>query len=860
MKRWLLALVFLAFATTASAQNPTCPTRPVGDSTNACASTAFVNNTIVEISALFYNDLADAEAAIIPAVAISVYTKGYYSAGDGGGAQYIRVVSEPTWATGKFRSQDRFLPDGSTSPSDGGWWALANTQQINYLSLGAIGDGSAANETVNSTASASFTAIATANGRGELFVPAGSYYIGNASPGSAILLVSNTAVRGAGTGATQFVVADNSNLAGVINMSGVVNVGIYNLSINGNRANQVSGHCIRAGDHGADNLRIENVNVRECFSYGLGIQGSYGGAAGNTNVFIDNVFIQNTGSDGIDIKNHLGLNKGIQISNVRVDNPGASRVPAGGANLCGIDLRGPVKVVNVTITGLTHVNGNTVCGVRIRQDNATEPTHLGGKYSSVEGFYIESTTTGAGVFGLEVTGSDVTFANGTIKGVSRGTQILGENISVTNVHVIDPVVYGFFAGNSGIYFANNFICTACRTFNTTLSASTIGFYLDGIANATIVDSTAQNHLVGISISATATGTRVINPRYLTNTTAFSDAAANGQTSQTWDTVTANGATVVAAATLVLDKTTGDVVDVSGSTGITAITLAEGRTRILRFTGTPTITNGASLVLPGGANITAAAGDYAVVRGYAAGVVRAVVYSRIDGSPVIFPSGTGLLARTGATSWTYRTATGTANEITFTNGDGVSGNPTASLPSALTFTGKTVTDGTFSGATLSTKLINGAYLIEQEGDRQTTITGTTAETFFYVITVPAGVMGVQGGVEVEFLWSNNNSVNNKTIRVYFGASGAGTGGTLIGAETNSTNTARQSHYRVSNRNATNSQIMMNQGTQGGWGPSSGPFTTAVDTTAATEIYITGQLVDAADTMSFESVTAKVWARN
>jgi hypothetical protein len=43
----------------------------------------------------------------------------------------------------------------------------------------------------------------------------------------------------------------------------------------------------------------------------------------------------------------------------------------------------------------------------------------------------------------------------------------------------------------------------------------------------------------------------------------------------------------------------------------------------------------------------------------------------------------------------RTITGTANEITVVNGDGVSGNPTLSLPAALTFTSKTVTGGTFS---------------------------------------------------------------------------------------------------------------------------------------------------------------------
>lgn len=62
---------------------------------------------------------------------------------------------------------------------------------------------------------------------------------------------------------------------------------------------------------------------------------------------------------------------------------------------------------------------------------------------------------------------------------------------------------------------------------------------------------------------------------------------------------------------------------------------------------------------------------------------------------------GLIARTATDTATTRTITGTANEITITNGDGVSGNPTASLPSALTFTGKTVTGGSFSSPSLTT---------------------------------------------------------------------------------------------------------------------------------------------------------------
>ena len=65
------------------------------------------------------------------------------------------------------------------------------------------------------------------------------------------------------------------------------------------------------------------------------------------------------------------------------------------------------------------------------------------------------------------------------------------------------------------------------------------------------------------------------------------------------------------------------------------------------------------------------------------------------------SSNGLIARTGAGTSAARTLTGTAAEITVTNGDGAAGNPTLSLPAALTFTGKTITGGTFASPTLTT---------------------------------------------------------------------------------------------------------------------------------------------------------------
>lgn len=55
---------------------------------------------------------------------------------------------------------------------------------------------------------------------------------------------------------------------------------------------------------------------------------------------------------------------------------------------------------------------------------------------------------------------------------------------------------------------------------------------------------------------------------------------------------------------------------------------------------------------------------------------------------------GMLSRTGAGTAEARTLTGTANQITVTNGDGASGNPTISIPTNPTLPGTTT--GTFSG--------------------------------------------------------------------------------------------------------------------------------------------------------------------
>lgn len=88
-----------------------------------------------------FADKATAESATIPRNTLNVTTQSFstdipYL----GGAQWRRVDSEPSHAA-KFRSQDRFLPDGTISSGNGGWWEI-NSPIIEPAMLGVVTDNS----------------------------------------------------------------------------------------------------------------------------------------------------------------------------------------------------------------------------------------------------------------------------------------------------------------------------------------------------------------------------------------------------------------------------------------------------------------------------------------------------------------------------------------------------------------------------------------------------------------------------------------------------------------------------------------------------------------------------------------------
>jgi hypothetical protein len=88
---------------------------------------------------------------------------------------------------------------------------------------------------------------------------------------------------------------------------------------------------------------------------------------------------------------------------------------------------------------------------------------------------------------------------------------------------------------------------------------------------------------------------------------------------------AKGADVASAATLTLGSD-GNQFDVTGTTTITAFTVASGLCFFVRFNASLTMTNNANIVTQSGANITTAAGDTCILRATSANVVEVLAYT------------------------------------------------------------------------------------------------------------------------------------------------------------------------------------------------------------------------------------------
>lgn len=178
--------------------------------------------------------------------------------------------------------------------------------------------------------------------------------------------------------------------------------------------------------------------------------------------------------------------------------------------------------------------------------------------------------------------------------------------------------------------------------------------------------------------------------------------------------------VASAATANIGDADSTDINISGTTGITSFGPGNlGVVKRLTFASTVTITyNAASLILANSVSYTTAAADVITFISLGGSSWKEIARWRRFSNAIDLDmvSTNGLVAKVSSGNMTTRTITGTANQITVTNGDGVAGDPTISLPASIDLTGKTITNaGTVNtinidGGTIDGTVIGGAAAV------------------------------------------------------------------------------------------------------------------------------------------------------
>jgi hypothetical protein len=154
-------------------------------------------------------------------------------------------------------------------------------------------------------------------------------------------------------------------------------------------------------------------------------------------------------------------------------------------------------------------------------------------------------------------------------------------------------------------------------------------------------------------------------------------------------------TVASATSTPIGNSGSRYVKVSGTTTITSFdTVDNGITRDVEFTGILTLTNGANLVLPSGANITTAVGDTARFKceGGSPALWRCLSYNPASGKAVVQPSGSVTAATVAAAGSVQSTATGITNTNSYVTSS---------------------TAGSAQGVALPVAIANGEYIISNQ---------------------------------------------------------------------------------------------------------------------------------------------------
>ena len=129
--------------------------------------------------------------------------------------------------------------------------------------------------------------------------------------------------------------------------------------------------------------------------------------------------------------------------------------------------------------------------------------------------------------------------------------------------------------------------------------------------------------------------------------------------------------------------------------------------------------------------------------------------------------------------------------------------------------------------------------------QVSLTGTTAETELARLLLPGGFIGPNGELDIHLAFTNNNSENDKTIKVTLN------GVTLL-THINTTDTFDFGHIYLINRNNVAANLSINADFN--------IVPAAIDTDEEMVLVVTGTLESGADNMALEIIHAAMTYRS